>query len=344
MKSKPATKEQLVYFLHNQISLGTYDKRFIENLITSYVATLKPVTTNQSSLLDKITLRYERQLRKEEIDANEMVKLEWNVAPIPSLPKYTEAYVEIHDNEIQIRSPFKSEYIKQLKTIPLASWNSENRLWHIPANESTLKKVIVLTEEHYEKINYCDEIKHILNTIEELKSCQYWNPTLVKANGFFYIAAMNNALHEAIIDIPLNDELCNLARLVHHGVAISRSVLNDISKDITDDELLFAVETDLSHEADLESIIEKLTLVKADYVLLREWNVLAKEVSTKLKARLADLGIQVEILDKGNKPSIQEIKQAQLPVLISGYSFATPLTNFFAKTVGIKVSTPIEVK
>lgn len=344
MKAKPATKEQLVYFLHNQISLGTYDKRFIENLITSYIATLKPVTTNQSSLLDKITVRYERQLRKEEIDAKEMVALGWNVTPIQSLPKYTEAYIEIHDTTIHIRSPFKSEYIKQLKTIPVAKWDSENRLWYVPATEKLLKKVIHLTQEHYEKINYCDETQSILNTIESYKTSQYWNPTLVKANGFFYIAAITNALHEAIQFIPLNDDLSNIARLVHHGVSISRSVLNDIPKDVTDDELLFAVENDVTLEYDLNSIVNKLILVNADYVLLREWNVLAKDVSDKLKTTLEGMNVRVEILDRGKKPSLQDIKKAQLPVLISGYSFATPLTSFFAKVVGIKISTPIDIK
>lgn len=344
MKAKPTTKEQLVYFLHNQISLGTYDKRFVENLITSYVATLKPVTTNQASLLDKITLRYERQLRKEEIDAKDMVNLLWNVKPVPSLPKYTEAYIELHDDIIQIRSPFKSEYIKHLKAIPMASWDSDNRLWHVPANEKLLKLVVNLTQTHYEKINYCPEIQNVLNIVEELKSAQYWNPTLVKSNGFFYVASINNSLHEAIKDIPLNDNLENIARLVHHGVTISRSVLNDISKEISDDELLFAVEPDVTLEYDVDSIVKKLKMVNADYVLMREWNVLEKGVSVKLKNKLEQLDVRVEILDRGLKPSLHDIKQARLPVLISGYSFATPLTNFFAKVVGIKISTPIDVK
>ena len=144
MKAKPSTKEQLIYFLYNHISLGTYDKKFINNLVTMYVATMKPVTTNQSDLLDKITLRYERQLRKEQLDANEMVKLPWNINPVDSLPKFTDAHIQINDDVIEVRSPFKSEFIKQFKELPTTKWDRETKTWYVNASEQTLKKTIEL--------------------------------------------------------------------------------------------------------------------------------------------------------------------------------------------------------
>jgi hypothetical protein len=41
---KPTTKEQLIHYLVNHISLGTYDKKFLSNVYEIN----KPLTTNQN--------------------------------------------------------------------------------------------------------------------------------------------------------------------------------------------------------------------------------------------------------------------------------------------------------
>lgn len=344
MKAKPTTKEQLVYFLHNHISLGTYDKKFINNLIVMYVTPSNPTTTNQSHLLDKIILRYARQLRKEEIDANEMVNLPWGTSPVESSPKYTEAYVEINNEVIEIRSPFKSEFIKQFKELTTARWDKDTKVWYINASEKNLKSALELVRGHYEKVNYCPQIAETLNIIEAYKDVRYWNPTLVKVNGLLYIVAINNSLNEAIKDIPLDDNLPTLARLSFHGVTISRSVLNDISKDITDEQISFATERNLTFEYDPIALSANITAIGADYVLLREWNVLDKTISSAFKERLEQKGIKVVILDRRDKPTIEEIKEAKMPVMVSGYSFYTSLSEMFAKNIGLTNNKPIIIK
>ena len=60
------------------------------------------------SLLEKIVLRYEKQFAKKELNVNELVKLPWNVEPILSLPKFTQASISVNDNTIEIVCPFKS--------------------------------------------------------------------------------------------------------------------------------------------------------------------------------------------------------------------------------------------
>lgn len=344
MKAKPSTKEQLIYFLYNHISLGTYDKKFINNLVTMYVTTLKPVTTNQSVLLDKIVLRYERQLRKEEIDANEMVKLPWNISPVESLPTYTQAHIKIVDDTIEVRSPFKSEFIKEFKELPNTRWEREAKTWYASASEKTLKKIIVLVNKHYETVNYCDETKNILNTVEMNKDPQYWNPTLVKTNGLFYIAATNNTLDETIKHIPLNDSLSSIARLAYHGITISRSVLNDISKDITDDEILFAVERDVTMEFDIPTLTKRLKMIGTDLVVVRELNTLTNPLYLSLKTNLEPEGVIVENLQRNSTRNLENIRKAKLPVIVSGTSFITAVTPFFAKVVGLKNSNPIDIK
>lgn len=344
MKAQPTTKEQLIYFLFNHISLGTYDKKFINNLVTMYLTLMKPVTSNQSNLLDKIVLRYERQLRKEEVDANEMVKLPWNLTPIESSPSYTQAHVEIEDDFILVRSPFKSEFIKEFKLLPTSRWDKETKTWYLSAHEQTLKSAIHLVSKHYETVNYSDEIKNILNTMETYKDSQYWNPTLVKVNESLYVVAINNSLNEAIKDIELDGSLASIAKLSHHGIKISRSVLNDVPTNITDDEILVATESEITIEYDADKICKMLYNIKADYVLIREWNILAKDLAINLKTQLQLHNIHTEILDRASVAPIEKIIQANMPVLISGYSFQNPLSHFFAKTIGLTNSKPIIIK
>ena len=344
MKAKPTTKEQLVYFLYNHISLGTYDKRFIENIVTGYLASLQPVTSNQHALLDKITLRYARQLRKEEIDANEMVSLLWQIKPVESLPSYTEAYIELKEDNIEVRSPFKSDFIKSFKELPNTKWERETKTWYVLASEDTLKKTIEIVQQHYEKVNYCSAIQHILNTVEAYNEAKYWDPTLVKINGSNYILATNSSLDEAIKNIPLDNSLSSIARLVYHGVNISRSAVSSIPNEVTDDDITFALTTEVTIEHDVDAIAQKLRMVNADYVLMRESNALNKNIADRLQTALANDNVKIVTIDRKNKPSLSEIKNADFPVLLGSYSFSTPLSVMFAKVINLTNSNPIDIK
>lgn len=342
MKAKPTTKEQLVYFLHNHISLGTYDQRFIENLVSMYISTLQPVTSNQHALLNKIILRYERQLRKEEIDATEMTTLPWKIEPIESSPKYTQAYVDLHDTNIEVRSPFKSEFIKEFKTFPSASWNREEKVWSIPLYENSLRQVLALVEKHYVDTNYSDEINNILSDMESFKSATTWNPTLVNNNEFFYIAASNKFIDEAVSHIKLSGTPECVASLLYYGVEISPEILKDLN--LTQAEYKFLIEREPTIELNPSEIISKLQMVGVDYVLLRERSSVNKKAIDQLLRDLTDANIQVDILDHKKMPSIEVIRKAKLPVLIGGYSFSTPLNSMFAKVIGLVNNNPIEIK
>ena len=176
------------------------------------------------------------------------------------------------------------------------------------------------------------------------KDCRYWNPTLVKLNGLFYVVATNSSLDDAIKDIPLNDSLDSIARLAHHGIRVSRSVLNDISTEITDDELLLATESEITIEYDVEKLTRMLTLIKADYVLIREWNMLAKDLAIRLKESLERQHISTDILERNTAPLISTASQAKMPVLIGGYSYSSSISKIFAKNIGLTNSNPIIIK
>ena len=60
---------------------------------------------------------------------------------------------------------------------------------------------------YYEKINYCDETKNILNTVEMYKDCQYWNPTLVKANKEMPTLPTDNLVEPSRLELFMMNRL-----------------------------------------------------------------------------------------------------------------------------------------
>ena len=256
-KIKPNTKEQLVDYMLKYISLGTYDKRFLNNLINLNFVAKNPVTTNQSALLDTIVSRYRRQFAKKEIDSNDMIALSWTLQPVPSLPTYTEAHLAIEDDIILLRSPFKTSFVKDIKTISYGKWDRSTKTWSFPMSESVLKNVMNLVNVHYENINYCTVIKEIIDILLPYEKNKYWNPTLIKTNDNIYVVACNQSLMNSISHIPLTTDIKNLARLMYMGITISDSIIESL----TESEKLGVMYTVNIDKFDTTSIIDYLKMI-----------------------------------------------------------------------------------
>ena len=322
-KAIPTTKEQLVYFLHNNVSLGTYDKKFLDNLITLYIVKHLPITSNQSDLLTKIVLRYERQLHKFEVNATEAVNLNWTVPPVPSLPKFTQAHITINENKILLHSPFKSEFVKEFRALKYTEWNRQDKIWYVPYSETTLKGVINSVNKHYTTVNYCDTTTEILNKIKSYSDVKFWNPTLVNVNGRLLIASSNNYINESIKDLELDDSLPTIARLAYRGITIDDSVIDKLSETLSIKKILFAIERHSSLELDPDLIIEYMLSVKTDFVLLPEWSNGIKSIVDNLKNKLEEHNIYCEVTKLRDSSTKRDVRQAELPISISSFSFST---------------------
>ena len=267
---KPKTKEQTVYFLVSNISLGTYDKRFLQNIEDTYVVLNKPMTSNQAKLLDKVISRYHRQLAKLEVNSNELLDLPWTYPPIESLPQYTEVYLDLIDDTLVLRSPYKKEFVTEFRKNELdAKWDGEARFWYIPASTNSLKIVNDLIIKHYTKINYCNQITEFFDSLTQYEKCKYWNPTYKYVNGNFMIASTNKWLDEALQDITLDDNLSTLSRLVWYGVIIDESVVS-MCKNKYDDVLIdFAIK--VNPEIEMQNttvIVDNIVKTGVDFVYI----------------------------------------------------------------------------
>ncbi len=351
LKVKPATKEQLVYYLLHNISLGTYDKRFLTNLQTMQIVNKKPVTSNQSDLLDKIVLRYTKQLRKKEVDAIEMVNLLWDIKPIASLPEYTSAFVTILDDIVEIKSPYKKEFVNEIKSYGLGiTWNKETKIWSGPFCEEVLKKIIHCVDKHYDSIYYCDQTKEIINNLVEYETARYWNPTLVKVNGNVLIAGINEPLNEATSSITINDELSTISRLICYGIDVSDELILDLAKKLEDanksQKLLdFAISSSyLTDRNEVVELVDMIDEVKCDYVIITESFGSDFKNLNVLMSLLKEKNIPYKHIQKRSNIETLDISIYELPIAVHAGLWGAVTNLNLAKTVLLGNNNPIEIK
>lgn len=218
--------EQLIYFMKSKISLGRYDQRFIDTL-----GSLKQVTTNQVELFYKIVLKHNKQFLKFDMYVDQLVNLPWGVKVIKSARQYTEAYILIENNQIIFKSPYNRNFINDLRNIDLNNfvWIKDKKQYQCEYGQYELKNLVNLVKKHFEIINLCPITKKILDELEIFNDVKHWEPTLVSINDYFFIAATNEYVNEAIKDIQLSKDLNTLATLVSYGIKIDKS-LYDSSK------------------------------------------------------------------------------------------------------------------
>jgi len=335
----PKTKEQLVYYLLSNISLGTYDKRFLSNIQTFNVVNKKPVTTNQHDLLNKVVLRYKRQLAKFGLDSTDIVELPWTIEPIESLPQYTEAHISIEDDRVVLRSPFKQEFVKEFRDYLHSTWNREERIWTCPLSEEILRHVISITMKHYDHVNLDETIKTIIDELSQYEDVKYWEPTLVESNGKLYIAATNSSLEQSIFDIELNTDPSTIARLAHYGVKIAI----DLEKHNIPS---FAIDRIVQIDYNAKDIINVIKTIDSDYVLMTEWFGIQKDFTQEVISELNNNNIEHKLLERRAEPDSLNLRNYKLPVILSSWSFVTnnALHSTAAKTIHLVNNNPIAIK
>lgn len=315
----PNTKEQLIHYLVHNVSLGTYDKKFLNNIYENN----KPLTTNQNELLDKITLRYNKQLSKKNLRALDLINLPWTRPLVISSPEFTEAHLYIKEDILFIRTPYKKDYILKLKenTYPI-TWDRNKRVWHTEYCTEILKYVIEETEKHFSQINYCNEIKEIIDYLYEFEKFKYWDPTLVYINNRHYLVACNEHIYKAVEDYLEKITPYTLTKLVRHGITIDNSVLKVLNED--DPSLInFSTQFHPTIEADdIQNLVRNLKYIECDLILLTNSHYFSKLLTVECTRFFEDNGITVIPMNRTLSYDTSEFKD-----IIKNYKCAVFLSN-----------------
>lgn len=338
---KPESKDHVIYFLQANISLGTYDKRFLNNLETINLVNKKPLTSNQVILLDKIIKRYKRQIEKLEVSIDDLLTLPWITQPIQSSPQFTEVHLLIVDDSLVLRSPYKKDFVSEFRKLEINPlWHAEDRFWTIQVSTHNLKVIKEVLEKHYNKINYCDTITKLVDGLNVYDGYKYWDPTLVCRNDNLFIYGINPSLYEAMENFDINMNLATLNVVRKYGIEIDESALNKFRELYSADEVEFAVNPTPMIEYDNPTIAQNIKSINADFVLLLERNSTSKYFEI-LKENLTKQNISWETY-KGL--AVADIKNKHNTVVVAfGTDYKHINTTAIHKMVTLVNSKPIKL-
>lgn len=329
------TKEHLVYFMQcGMMRLSRYDLKFLQNLMTMTNQN-KTLTTNQTELFEKLVKKYSRQLLKHGITATKLSTITWETKIISSDPQFTEAYISIHENTILFRSPFNKKFINKFaKTEPNSfKWNKEEKIYRSPYSANALKFLVNIAHEFYPKVNYCEATS---NKITEFKKYDngYWNPTLVKVNDYYLIAATNQYIDVAIKDITLSSDPRCLSMLAWFGIDIDPSIIDNNS--LLQFSSKYLTEADVK---DISTFIEYLINIGCNQVLIHGPGIV------QVREKLQNANIQIKTNSFANSMVTEDCENTVLIVtrtLLQSSDSPLVSKGNYMKVVLLKNSSPIE--
>lgn len=333
------SKEDILYFMKRGVlRISRSDLRFISNLET-IITTKRYVTSNQANLLNKIILKYERQLARHEMYATKLTELPWNTEVLESAHSYTDAFIVIENDKIYFRSPYNKQFINDFKSkiSGLMIWNLELKRYEGDYSTSALKVIASMAPQYFNIVNHCEETKRLLESVKFYENTLYWDPTLISVNGMLIIAGINTHVADAIKDIELKTDMKTLAILSNYGVKIHPSLLKDEAK-------IFASSySPIVEIADISDLVVWLKELDCDYVYLSGGNSLSRMIKVMI-SELNSKNIPHSIVTYREKPV--DVSQFKFPVLVrftrTGNIDVEP--KRIAKIITMVNSEPIDIK
>ena len=285
------TKEHLLnYMLGGNVHLSKKDYGFFNNL-QYIIKDNRNITSNQSKLFDKLIIKYQRQIKKNNLDIDHLRKLLWRTQVVDTLPQYLEAHLSINYNKIHIRTPFNNKFIQYLRKLNLNPfvWNKNSKVYEAEYSTYAFKLAVVGVNKFFDNIKFCDTSSQLLAELKSYDTSHYWTPTLVRFGNNFYIVAINESLYNALGDISLNDDPGTLFKLSRYGIDVSKCVIGD------DNFKKFAsqYETVVDLE-DVNTLAHWLNVLKVEQVYTARDIIYNKAVSNEVKTALSNQNLNIK--------------------------------------------------
>lgn len=211
-------EDVLASLISNTISLSGKDYQFFVGL-ELYRSKNHFITSGQADLFDRLLIKYQKQWKKANIDAHELIQLPWETNIRMTSVGFITAKVSLQKDMIIVVAPFNQKFVELIDRNHYFSWVKYRSRYEGRFTTSNLKLITELLPQHFNHIEYCAQTQAILQKVEKLNA-KYWNPTLVKSNGKFYIAAINHILAKYVEDIELSDDPDTVKRLRSMGITI----------------------------------------------------------------------------------------------------------------------------
>lgn len=331
------TAEHIIHFMSGGlISLSRYDEKFIHNL-----QLLKQVTTNQVELFYRLIYKYRRQLAKHGLEADNLIQLPWTMTVVESSEIYTDGHVAIIDNVITFKCPYNRTFIDMFRKQPMNHflWNRDTRQYETKFGTHALKILLETASKVFKKVHCCEHTSRIIDSLKQYENTKYWQPTLVKINNNFMIAATNQYVDEATKDLILNDDPLTLSKLAFYGVKIDPSLYDN------SDRMKFIANVHYTMELlDVINIVPWLKEIGCDCVFMSGPSIISQSRQQLIAALRTERIVCIDATNQFNKP--QSVEQYKFPVVVR---FKKNLDSSFdphkvGKIIQLVNSQPINIK
>jgi len=221
-------EELLSYFIKGYIHIGKKDYLFFHNL-DKFLHEGKNITSKQNDLFNKLIVKYQRQLQKQNFDIKFLLDLNWKTKVVPTDPELLVAKINLIDNSLVVKTPYNKKFSSAISNKSLRTnsftWDKTNKCYVAPFTTTNFSYAYKKVQECFPSYRLCTNLQQIIDEVEGLND-KIWCPTLVERNKLFYILAVNENLYNQIKNFDVRTDLNSLYALSKFGIKINSSILN----------------------------------------------------------------------------------------------------------------------
>lgn len=245
--------EDIIYYMLMSLKLSYVDRTFLSNL-TQLIKRNLFVTTNQDRLLRLLIDKYRKQLNKQNIDIDAVLKLSFKHKIVESMPVM--ANIVIENDSIYFKAPFKREFLKELReqnnTLLMMKWIKDTNRYEMPYTISNLYHIKKIAERYYKNITCCPVTTEIIDKLKPYQGYRYWDPTIVYRYGNFLVYGMNQAFYNATVHLSLEPTCKTLADFSVYSIKVDQSVIDYLSQTNSSEKIKFSASYNTEIDYDLQ--------------------------------------------------------------------------------------------
>jgi len=204
------------------INLARYDVKVLESF-AEQIRNNVGFTDRQAKLATDLVLKYERQLRRNQVSIDPIKTNAQFKLPIRTIDRSTRVWIET--DKIMIKFPYSTELIDLIRTESKTSlgsihWDPAKKYWTADLTEYNLNWVYAFSKQQGFEID--PEVQGLMDLIYQVEQETY--SIQLRLGNQLYITNAPGSLQEYVADQLGGFDVDNLIRLVDHAPIVGYSV------------------------------------------------------------------------------------------------------------------------
>lgn len=220
------TREDFISWAAVYVRFNRYDLKFINGILRQRIYRGQAITTGQAELLDKLIVKYRKQLSDQLVNATDILALPWDLPPVPKTPDNDKYQLQIDNDTLICKFPFNETLVQKVQQLRnkngiKAHWNRNQLQWELPMTLPNFKGWYDLTVESGFLFEYCAHIQQLLDTINSYGDASHWQCRLVRLpSGYCVINNISETLLEHLPEFTYNLDEKTVDQLTELGIFV----------------------------------------------------------------------------------------------------------------------------